>query len=93
MGAPGRMGSEPGGQSGSHMSSSGQLNTNGPESTDRDKGRARAEDRRDMDRGDMDRDKTDRDKADRDKADRDTDRDTDRDHHSKKPLAPRQDKR
>ncbi|AOZ05322.1 hypothetical protein BKK80_05490 [Cupriavidus malaysiensis] len=80
------------------MSSSGQLNTNGPESTDRDKGRARAEDRRDMDRGDMDRDKADRDKADRDKADRDkadrdTDRDTDRDHHSKKPLAPRQDKR
>ncbi len=34
-----------GGMSGAHMSAEGRENTNGPMSTDRDKGRARAEDR------------------------------------------------
>lgn len=39
-------GGQMGGTSGSHMSSSGLKNSNGPSSTDRDKGLARAEDRR-----------------------------------------------
>lgn len=34
-----------GGMSGSHMSSQGMANTNGPEAADRDRGRERAEDR------------------------------------------------
>lgn len=45
MGSGERMGGEPGGQSSSHMSNTGQRNTNGQESLDRDKGKARAEDR------------------------------------------------
>jgi hypothetical protein len=36
----------PGGASASHMSSQGLANTNGPNAADRDKGQARAEDRR-----------------------------------------------
>ena len=36
----------PGGLSASHMSSQGLANTNGPNAVDRDKGQARAEDRR-----------------------------------------------
>ncbi len=39
-------GGEAGGHSAKHMSSEGMENTNGPESADRDKGQARAEDRR-----------------------------------------------
>lgn len=38
-------GGNAGGGSAAHMSSHGMANTNGPESADRDKGRARAEDR------------------------------------------------
>jgi hypothetical protein len=37
---------KPGGASASHMSSQGLANTNGPNAADRDKGQARAEDRR-----------------------------------------------
>lgn len=39
-------GGDAGGNSGTHMSSTGMENTNGPESADRDKGKARAEDRK-----------------------------------------------
>ncbi len=45
--AQGRQGGgQMGGRSGSHMSGSGMQNSNGPLSADRDKGLARAEDRR-----------------------------------------------
>lgn len=39
-------GGDAGGKSGTHMSSEGVENTNGPDSADRDKGKARAEDRK-----------------------------------------------
>jgi hypothetical protein len=39
-------GGHTGGSSGSHVSSAGMTNSNGPNSSDRDKGLARAEDRR-----------------------------------------------
>lgn len=44
--APDGKGGSPGGMSSSHMSGSGLTNTNGPEAADRDKGQARASDRR-----------------------------------------------
>lgn len=49
-----KKGGEAGGQSGSHISSEGVENTNGPNAADRDKGQERAEDRKTRDALDTD---------------------------------------
>ena len=51
IGAGARTGGDFGGRSASHISSQGFRNTNGPDSVDRDKGRARAVDRAEMHAG------------------------------------------
>lgn len=44
--APGFAQGHAGGAAGTHMSTQGSVNTNGPNATDRDKGKARAQDRK-----------------------------------------------
>lgn len=51
MGGGAKAGGDLGGRSDSHISSQGLSNTNGPDAADRDKGRARAEDRQEMHSG------------------------------------------